>query len=157
MMKSGFPFVQRGLALCILSAILALSITDEVSANGGIVVVANKESIIDHLSRDEVSLLFLGKSKFSNGVPVTVIDSDDANLRNLFYSAVANMNALHLKAYWSRIVFAGQGRPPQEVSIEDARSRIEKKPDVLTYLPENKVTKKMKIIYRTPETSFLEQ
>ena len=81
-----------------------------VMAETGIVVVANKNSPLPQLSQEEVAALFLGKHKSSNGITVTPIDSKDDSLRERFYIAVANMNAIRVKAYWSRIVFSGQTR-----------------------------------------------
>ncbi|MGR9116489.1 MAG: hypothetical protein ACU85E_12045 [Gammaproteobacteria bacterium] len=136
--------------------VILLLLVRNVPAQTNVVVVANKDSSIAQLSREEVSMLFLGKSKSSNDVPVMIIDSENQALRDSFYLGVANMNSLRLKAYWSRIVFSGQGRPPKEVPISEARARIEKNLEVLTYLPANQVSQKMKIVFRLPEVSFLD-
>lgn len=147
--------ISRGYPAFMLLVVLLL-FGHDVPAQTDVVVVANKDSSIAQLSREEVSMLFLGKSKSANDVTVTIIDSENQALRERFYLGVSNMNILRLKAYWSRIVFSGQGRPPKEVPINEARTRIEENPEVLTYLPANQVSQKMKIIFRLSEMSFLE-
>ena len=119
-------------------------------AEASIVVVANKNSLLPRLSQEEVAALFLGKYKSSNGIKVTPIDSTDERLRERFYMDVANMNPIRVKAYWSRIVFSGQGRPPLEVTAAEARTRLAKEQEVLIYLPATQVQQNMKVIFSLP-------
>lgn len=119
-------------------------------AESGIDVVASKDSQITQLSREDVAELFLGKRKYSNDFPVTPIDSKDEKLRDRFYLEVTEMSNIRIKAYWSRIVFSGQGRPPREASITEAGSRLINEPGTLTYLPADQVTPDMKIVFSIP-------
>jgi hypothetical protein len=115
-----------------------------------IVVVTGKSSQITQLSQEDVAELFLGKRKHSHGEAVTPLDSNDAALRELFYLAVAEMDSLRIKAYWSRIVFSGQGRPPQEASMAEASTRLINEPGILMYLPAEQVTPDMKVVFSLP-------
>jgi hypothetical protein len=119
-------------------------------AESGIAVVARKDSPLAQLSRDEVAALFLGKRKLSHDVAVLPIDSKDGALRERFYQAVADMSGLRVKAYWSRIVFSGQGRPPREATPQEAGAILFGEPGALTYLPTDQVTPDMKVVFTLP-------
>lgn len=121
-----------------------------VVAEAAIVVVVRKDSPLVQLSRDEVAALFLGKTRHSNDIPITPFDSNDHALRERFYQAVAEMNSLRVKAYWSRIVFSGQGRPPQEISTSEALTKLADKSGALLYLPADQVAPNMKIVFSMP-------
>lgn len=134
----------------ILGLILALS---SVSAQPSFViaVVVRKDSPLLQLSRDEVAALFLGKIRHSNDIPLMPFDSQDNDLRERFYQEVAEMSGMRVKAYWSRIVFSGQGRPPREISTSEAHTKLTDEADALIYLPEDQVTPNMKIVFSTPK------
>lgn len=134
----------------VLGLMLALFQSQIVVAEAAIVVVVRKDSSLVQLSRDEVAALFLGKTRSSNDIPLTPFDSKDNSLRERFYQAVAEMNGLRLKAYWSRIVFSGQGRPPREVSVSEVSTTLMEQSDALIYLPADQVAPDMKIVFSTP-------
>jgi len=142
----GRRFFQQ--AWLILGLILALS---PVAAEPAIVVVVRQDSPLLQLSRDEVAALFLGKIRHSNDIPLMPFDSKDNDLRDRFYQEVAEMSGMRVKAYWSRIVFSGQGRPPQEISTSEAHAKLTNEADALIYLPEDQVTPNMKIVFSTPK------
>lgn len=113
-----------------------------------LVVVVRQDSPIGQLRREEVAALFLGKRKTLLDQDVTPLDNHEASWREQFYQAVADMNTIRVKAYWSRIVFSGQGRPPQELATSEALTRLANDPGVLIYLPVNQVGSSMKIVFK---------
>jgi hypothetical protein len=139
---------RQGLATLLLG--FALLHGQLAPAETGIVVVARKNSAVPQLSRDEVAGLFLGKRKFGDDVAIVPIDSKDGSLRERFYLAVADMNGLRVKAYWSRIVFSGQGRPPREASAAEIGALLSTEPGLVTYLPASQLTADMKIVFTVP-------
>ncbi len=141
-------FFQPGVFVSIL--ILTMARSDIALAEDGIAVVVKKDSPLMQLSRDEVAALFLGKTRYSNDIVVTPFDSKDKELRDRFYMAVAEMTGIRLKAYWSRIVFSGQGRPPQDLSVSEARAKLIDESGALIYLPADQVAPNMKIVYSMP-------
>ncbi len=146
MLKRGF-FRSSATALFLATVLLYGQIS---RAESGLVVAVRKDSQITQLSREEVVDLFLGKRKHINGSFYMAIDSKDNALRDRFYQAAADMNAVRVKAYWSRIVFSGQGRPPQEASTAEAIARLTDDPSALIYLPADLVTPEMKIVFSIP-------
>lgn len=134
--------------LLICGLVLTLLQSQIVVAEAAIVVVVRKNSPLPQLSRDEVIALFLGKTRRSNDVSLIPFDSKDNALRDRFYQEIAEMSTLRVKAYWSRIVFSGQGRPPQEISISEARVKLTDEPGALLYLSADQVTPDMKVVFR---------
>lgn len=150
-MAHWLPPLARTLARQGLAAALGLALLGGVAgAESGIVVVARKDSPLAQLSREEVAALFLGKRKLSNDVAVLPIDSKDGALRERFYQVVADMSGLRVKAYWSRIVFSGQGRPPREATPQEAGAILLGEPGALTYLATDQVTPDMKVVFSVP-------
>lgn len=135
--------------LCLLYLMVPMQ-RSHARTDEGIIVVASKDSPISQLSREEVTELFLGKRKYFNDILITPIDITDNLLRERFYLAVSEMNNIRVKAYWSRIVFSGQGRPPAEVSIAEAFNRVKADVGTLTYLPGNQAIPDMKVIFSAP-------
>jgi len=119
-------------------------------AENRIAVVTHVDSPLPPLSQERVVSLFLGKYKSHHDIPVKPLDNQDSLLREQFYMAVANMSAMRVKAYWSRIVFSGQGRPPREIATSEAASILADDLQALTYLYEDKVTDDMKILFEIP-------
>lgn len=150
-MKSRYLLIARRsfqTVWLILGLLLALS---PVAAEPAIVVVVRQDSPLSQLSRDDVAALFLGKTHRSNDIPLLPFDSKDSDLRERFYQEVAEMSGMRLKAYWSRIVFSGQGRPPRELSTAEARTKLADESDALIYLPEDQITPSMKVVFSTPK------
>ena len=129
---------------------LLLQCSPVIRAETAIAVVTSKNSPLTPLSREEVADLFLGKNRSSHEIPVKPLDNKDSTLRERFYTAAANMSAIRVKAYWSRIVFSGQGRPPQEIASSEVQATLASERDALTYLPVDQVTGDMKILFRIP-------
>ncbi|MFM9913968.1 MAG: hypothetical protein ACKVN9_10590, partial [Methylophilaceae bacterium] len=85
-----------------------------------------------------VADIFLGKRKLTvSGISLIPIDISDEALRENFYRQIADMNTIRVNAYWSRVVFSAQGRPPRILSLLDAKSLVASQQGVITYLPEN--------------------
>jgi len=148
--KFGTRMKRHLIALTTAALLLHHSAIAPAESETSIVVVVHKDSPLTPISQHEVVDLFLGKYKSSHNVQVKPLDNKDGALRDRFYSAVANMSAMRVKAYWSRIVFSGQGRPPHEISSAEAGSWLTNDTGALTYLPLNQVGDDMKIIFRVP-------
>jgi ABC-type phosphate transport system substrate-binding protein len=87
-------------------------------AEATVVTVVSAKSPITALSKTEVADIFLGKSnRFPDGAQATPIDQPEtSHLREEFYDKVTGKSLAQLKAYWSKIIFTGRGRPPKTAS-----------------------------------------
>lgn len=134
--------------LCTLIFILAntLEITD---ANADVVVVISAKNMIVGLTRMEVARIFLGKtSTFPNGENAVPVDQAENNsIHGEFYIKVTGKSAAQLKAYWSKIIFAGDGQPPKSVSnSEGVRKAIATDVHAIGYLDRSVVDDSLKIV-----------
>jgi len=84
-----------------------------------VVVIVNKANTAV-ISGSDISRLFLGKLKqFTDGTKVEPINQKmGSTVRNDFESKVLNKSASKIKAYWSKRVFSGKGKPPKEVASD---------------------------------------
>lgn len=81
-----------------------------------VAVVVGASSAVSALTQDQVSQIFLGKaSSYPDGGHAAPIDQVAGTpVRDAFYDKVAGKSAAQMKAYWSRLIFSGKGKPPEE-------------------------------------------
>lgn len=113
-----------------------------------IAVVVGAKSPIEHLEREQIRAVFLKKQRFFNGMTLKPINlAPSSPLRKAFESKVLQMDTARLERYWIREHYRGH-RPPYRV--DSTRAMVEfvtKVPGAIGYLPQEKVTKKMKVLY----------
>jgi ABC-type phosphate transport system substrate-binding protein len=97
----------------------SLTLSNTSFADVSIVVnTANGSAVSD----SEISRLFLGKlKKFSNGESATPVNAKVGSAARVeFEKKVLNKSSSQIKAYWSKRVFSGKGKPPTEVDNDAA-------------------------------------
>jgi ABC-type phosphate transport system substrate-binding protein len=123
------------------------------AVHADIVVVINSHSTIDHLTREQVADIFLGRvGTFPNGLkstPVEQLESQPGYLA--FHALVTGKNAIQLKAYWSKMVFSGQALPPITVSQDKLLQVLAASPHAITYLDRRLVDGSVKIVFPNEE------
>lgn len=132
----------------LLITLFTVTVIDAASAQ--IVVVANANSTISPLSRDQVTALFLGKSlQLPNGNSAVLYDQSESNdLRQLFYSKVTDKSVAQVKALWSRLVFSGKAAPPKEVgNSAEVKKALASNPNSLGYIEKSAVDSSVKVLY----------
>lgn len=94
------------LAVCLLVMSLA--------GHAAVAVIVHPANY-DMLNEVQLRNLFLGKSKtFPSGTEVTVLELGQGNaVRAEFLQKVLRRSEANLNAYWARMLFSSQGRPPQ--------------------------------------------
>jgi hypothetical protein len=72
------------------------------------------------LSDNDISRLFLGKlKKFPSGDKATPVNLKFGSAtRNEFEKKVLKKSSSQIKAYWSKLVFSGKGKPPKELASD---------------------------------------
>jgi hypothetical protein len=101
-----------------------------------VVVVTQDGTPVDSLSREEVADLFLGKRNITvAGQELTPLDVNDDALREAFYQGIAGMSAMRVNAYWARLVFSAQGRPPRKLPLSEAKKLVRSQLGLVTYMP----------------------
>jgi ABC-type phosphate transport system substrate-binding protein len=135
----------------LLILIVAASAVGSVYANepASIVVIVNPGSGVDHLTRDEVIDIFLGRyRKLPSGRAALPIDIAEASAeRARFYQLLVKKSQADMSSYWARLVFSGQTSPPFQVP--DAKTAIElvqSNPNAIAYVDRASVVAGVKVV-----------
>lgn len=101
------------------------------------------------LSESDISRLFLGKMKsFDSGNSVLPINLKVGDpIRDEFEQKALGKSSQQIKAYWSKLVFSGKGKPPKEMdSVADIIAFVSSNPDAIAYIDSASVTDAVKVV-----------
>ncbi|MGV6853278.1 MAG: hypothetical protein ACWA5R_14025 [bacterium] len=117
-----------------------------------IVVVVSKDSDISSLDKQDVSNIFLSRTKrFPNGERVYPLETSEEGLRLQFYHGISGRSISQLNAYWASLVFTGKGKPPKEVKdVDKLISELLERPGGIAFIRETQLTDDMRIVYQLP-------
>jgi ABC-type phosphate transport system substrate-binding protein len=138
--------IKSVLACRILLLVILMS---SANAFAEVVVIVSAKSKIKSMSVSQVAQIFLGKTdKFPNGKDAVPLDqAEGSDIRKEFYSKVTGKDPAQINAYWSKIIFTGEGQPPKQLKgDQDVRRSIERNPHAIGYIDKKAVTRKVKII-----------
>lgn len=138
----------------IRSIFLLLAVTiASVSAQAEIAVIANKSVAITSIAETQAAAIFLSQlDVLEDGTQLIPVDQkDDQETRTAFYVKVIKKDAAQLNAYWSRMVFSGQGQPPKKVADDAAvLALVRANPNVIGYVDAVAVNNSVKVLLRIP-------
>jgi len=121
-----------------------------VFAQAEVAVVVNP-GVSDTLDASAIGKIFLGKTKrFPGGTSATPINQEQGNaIVDQFNQQVLKRNSSQVKAYWSKLLFTGKGKPPMQVA-SDAEVLIQVASDVsaIGYVDATSVNDKVKVVAR---------
>lgn len=127
---------------------LVLGLTSRVSMAELVVVVSTSNPLAE-LSEGQVADIFLGRTAYfpHGGAAVPLDLAEDAASRAEFYRRVTGKSAAQLKAYWSKLIFTGQGQPPRELPDAAAvKKAIVAKPDSIGYIDRSELDASVKAV-----------
>jgi len=101
----------------IASLIAGLLLSTQVFADVAIVVHPTNSTA---LSDSDISRAFLGKlKKFDGGSAISVVNQKVGEAaRTEFDQKVLHKSSSQVKAYWSKRLFSGKGKPPKELASD---------------------------------------
>ncbi|WP_374515810.1 hypothetical protein [Niveibacterium sp.] len=138
--------------LCVIS-LSAFQLPAALAASGEdkVAVIVSASVAIHQLSAADVRELFLGRKQMQAGeFALQPVDNADKQARDLFYSGVAGMSGTRVRAYWARVVFSAQGKPPPELSPSDVSRRVMEQPGTLGYVNAANVPVGARILFTFP-------
>ncbi len=117
-------------------------------------VIVNAGYAVNKASYGDIAKVFLAKASAlpGGGMLVPVDQNDGATVRATFYSKVAGKNASQLNAYWSKLIFTGQGQPPRVVDSDtDVAALVAKNPNMIGYIHNASKVSGVKVIGKVAE------
>ena len=115
-------------------------------ASVAVIVNSGNGAAIDE---GDISRIFLGKiKKFSTGDKITLVNLKyKQETRNEFEKKVLKKSASQVKAYWSKLMFSGKGKPPKELaSDKDILAFVAANPGAIGYVAEGSVDGSVKVV-----------
>lgn len=113
-----------------------------------VAVVSAQHSEVE-LTMEEVVDLFLGHAqRYPDGRRAIPVDqSENSPQRSEFYSRHAGMTPAQLKRHWSRLIFTGRGRPPEQVGDANAvKARLAQDPNAIGYIDRDMVDESVIVV-----------
>jgi ABC-type phosphate transport system substrate-binding protein len=135
--------IRNYLALPLLLAMVTTSAYAEV------VVIVSANSPVTSLTAEQTARIFLGKTtSFPGDGPAVPIDQIEGNaMREEFYAKVVHNSATQLSAYWAKVIFTGDGRPPVELESNVAvRRAVAKDKNAIGYIDKRYVNRSVRVI-----------
>ncbi|NRA55885.1 MAG: phosphate ABC transporter substrate-binding protein [Gammaproteobacteria bacterium] len=132
----------------ILLILAATALFNSTVAQAEVAVIVNKANA-SAITTSDASRIFLGKIKsFANGnkiVPVNLPASSPA--RSEFEQKALKKSASQLKAFWSKQIFTGKGKPPKDLGSEtDVINFVANNANGIGYVDAAQVTDSVKVI-----------
>ncbi len=121
------------------------------SAQADVVVIVSSKSSVTSLTAEQATRIFLGKVvTFPNGQAAVPIDQPEGSpARDEFYKEVAHKSPSQLTAYWAKIIFTGDGRPPKLVAGDVAvRKSIANDPNAIGYIDKKALNRSVRIVLK---------
>jgi ABC-type phosphate transport system substrate-binding protein len=118
-----------------------------------VAVIVHPSSGVTSMTEDEVSRLFLGKSKsFPSGAQAVPVNQNEGSAaRDKFNETICKKNASQYKAYWSQLVFTGKGTPPKDAGDNAAvKALIAANPNMIGYIDATAVDASVTVVYKIP-------
>ncbi|HEY9034628.1 MAG TPA: hypothetical protein VIN71_11870 [Pseudomonadales bacterium] len=120
----------------LLSLFLVMLMSLAVPAYAGLAVIVHPDNQ-NPLDERQLRNIFLGKSQvFADGSEARPLDlAEGSEERQAFVSKVLRRTESSLNAYWARMLFSSQGKPPKELKDASAvKQAVAADPQAIGYL-----------------------
>jgi len=133
--------------LLVLSLWLFLSGSEAYAATD-LVVIVNPMSGVERMSRDEVTSIYMGRSKkLPSGITALPIDQTTDGDKPKFYKELINKELAEINSYWARLIFSGQGSPPRQAdNVAEVIEIVSGNKGAIGYIPRAAADKRVKVI-----------
>lgn len=135
------PLIRNLIGSSILCAFSSLACAE-------IAVIVNPANG-DIISKDDISSLYLGKTKTfpggKNAIPLDRTEGSPARVE--FVSKVIDKDEAQMKAYWSRLIFTGKGVPPKIVESDtEVKEMVARNLDAIGFIDAAAVDSTVKVV-----------
>ncbi|GIX37724.1 MAG: hypothetical protein KatS3mg127_0963 [Silanimonas sp.] len=127
-------------------AIAALALAFALPAHAGKVVVAANSSQ-GPLDKAAVQAIFLGRTPTVGGQPAVIV-FQKGPVRAQFEDGVLGRSGAQLTSHWSRLVFTGRAKQPEEVADDAAvKAKVAATPGAIGYISADAVDSSVKVVF----------
>lgn len=134
---------MRALPLVVLVALLCVTF----EAAAGSLIVSPKVAV-DVLDENQVRRIFLGREARLGEFSLVVVFQRGGATRQAFDSRVLQKPGAQLTSYWSKLIFTGKARAPEEVADDDAvMARVLATPGAIGYVHDSSVDRSVKVVF----------
>ncbi|NZA27948.1 phosphate ABC transporter substrate-binding protein [Luteimonas sp. SJ-92] len=126
---------------------LAVALASPFDAEAGSVVVA-ADSGAGAMDAEAVRRVFLGRETSVGGAQASVVYQRGGALRDSFDKDVLGRAGAELTSYWSRLVFTGKAKAPEEVANDAAvKAKVASTPGAIGYIDDASVDGSVKVLF----------
>jgi ABC-type phosphate transport system substrate-binding protein len=132
-MSTSSPFVKPAAS----GLLLAIALLAGQAVQAEVVVIVSAKNATITLSNYQAADIFLGKAAtFPGGLKAVPVDQTEGSpTREEFYLKTVGKAAPQMTAYWSKMIFTGQGRPPAELGDNVAiKKQVAGNPNAIGYI-----------------------
>ncbi|MEO7774222.1 MAG: phosphate ABC transporter substrate-binding protein [Steroidobacteraceae bacterium] len=136
---------MKRIAPGLVAAALCLTVQ---AALADVVAIVAAQSPITSLTSAQISDVFLGKlTRLADGTrPLPIDQTEGSATRDAFYLQIAGKSPAQMKAFWSKLIFTGRGRPPKAVADDLAVLKsVQENPVAIGYLDRRSVNASVRI------------
>ncbi|PAJ75307.1 hypothetical protein CJF42_05975 [Pseudoalteromonas sp. NBT06-2] len=115
-----------------------------------IAVIVNLNNSVT-VSAEDIKGIFLGKiNSFPNGVPaIPIVQKAKTPVADEFTKKVLHKTNSQIQAYWSKLIFTGQGTSPKELqNSEKILSIVSTNPNTISYINAADITEKIRVLIK---------
>lgn len=114
-----------------------------------LVVVVSAEASVTSVPAGHLADIYLGRVRtFPDGSRAVPGDlASGSPVRRAFYESYLDRSLAEVKAYWSKLVFTGRGRPPREVPDGEAMVEfVAENPGAIGYVDHRLVDDRVRVV-----------
>lgn len=140
---------QRIFHNCFKLVLFAVVLMVTASVYAEVVVIVSAQNPVTSLTAAQTTRIFLGKvNTFPDDSAAVPIDQAEGRaIRDEFYSKVVHKSSSQLTAYWAKVIFTGNGRPPEMLEGDVAvRKAVAKNPNAIGYIDKSTVDRSVRVI-----------
>lgn len=115
-------------------------------------VIVAPSNPLSSVTKEDLAQLYQGETKSLGGQPAMPADQGkSAPIRESFYQAVAGKSSNQVMAIWTKIVFSGKGKAPQEFSNDaDVKNFVNATSGGIGYINASAADASVKTVLKLP-------
>jgi len=145
--------MTRHLKTLWIAAVGALSLHVVTDAFAATAIIAHPGNTVTGLSAEQAAQIYLGRTRtFPDGKPATPVDlPEGSTVREKFITNVLQKNERTLKAYWTKLLYTGKGRPPEVMANDQlVKEWVSKNQSALGYVDGRVLDESVKVLLIVP-------